>query len=62
MSVELVRASAESEGVYNQEFTVRYDYPVHFTEHLFARYTGEQLREFALRLVDIDLDHGFHTR
>ena len=37
MSIELVRASAESEAVYNQEFSVRYDYPVYFTEHLFAR-------------------------
>ncbi|MBI3529112.1 MAG: 3-dehydroquinate synthase [Betaproteobacteria bacterium] len=25
------------EAVYTQEFSVRYDYPVHFTEHLFAR-------------------------
>ena len=24
-------------AVYQQEFSVRYDYPVHFTEHLFAR-------------------------
>ncbi|MGH8732000.1 MAG: 3-dehydroquinate synthase, partial [Burkholderiales bacterium] len=37
MSIELVRESAESEAVYNQEFSIRYDYPVHFTEHLFAR-------------------------
>jgi 3-dehydroquinate synthase len=37
MSIELVRASAESEAVYNQEYSVSYDYPVHFTEHLFAR-------------------------
>src|SRR5258708_2237592 len=37
MSIELVRAPAESEAVYNQEFSVRYDYPVYFTEHLFAR-------------------------
>lgn len=39
MSVELVKPSAESgmEAVYTQEFSVRYDYPVHFTEHLFAR-------------------------
>src|SRR5579859_2975861 len=39
MSVELVKPSAESgtEAVYHQEFSVRYDYPVHFTEHLFAR-------------------------
>src|SRR5258708_25336883 len=37
MSIELVRASAESEAIYNQEFSVRYDYPVHFTEHLCAR-------------------------
>ncbi len=39
MSVELVKPTAESgmEAVYTQEFSVRYDYPVHFTEHLFAR-------------------------
>ena len=39
MSVELVKPSAEPgmEAVYTQEFSVRYDYPVHFTEHLFAR-------------------------
>jgi 3-dehydroquinate synthase len=39
MSVELVKPAAESgmEAVYQQEFSVRYDYPVHFTEHLFAR-------------------------
>ena len=39
MSVELVKPTAEPgmEAVYTQEFSVRYDYPVHFTEHLFAR-------------------------
>ena len=39
MSVELVKPIAESgmEAVYTQEFSVRYDYPVYFTEHLFAR-------------------------
>jgi 3-dehydroquinate synthase len=44
MSVELVKSAGESaaepdsEGtVYHQEFSIRYDYPVHFTEHLFAR-------------------------
>jgi 3-dehydroquinate synthase len=39
MSIELVKQGAESgmEAVYYQEFSVRYDYPVHFTEHLFAR-------------------------
>jgi 3-dehydroquinate synthase len=39
MSIELVKTGAESglEAVYHQEFSVRYDYPVHFTEHLFAR-------------------------
>ena len=39
MSVELVKPTAEPgmEAVYHQEFSVRYEYPVHFTEHLFAR-------------------------
>ena len=39
MSVELVKPIAEPglEAVYTQEFSVRYDYPVYFTEHLFAR-------------------------
>jgi 3-dehydroquinate synthase len=39
MSVELVRPAGDSnlEAVYHQEFAVNYDYPVHFTEHLFAR-------------------------
>jgi 3-dehydroquinate synthase len=39
MSVELIKPVAESgmEAVYHQEFSVPYDYPVHFTEHLFAR-------------------------
>ncbi len=39
MSVELIKPITESgmEAVYHQEFSVRYDYPVHFTEHLFAR-------------------------
>jgi len=39
MSVELVRPAGDSnlEAVYHQEFAVHYDYPVHFTEHLFAR-------------------------
>ena len=39
MSIELVKPAAEPgmEAVYHQEFSVRYDYPVHFTEHLFAR-------------------------
>ena len=39
MSVELIKPIAEPgmEAVYHQEFSVRYDYPVHFTEHLFAR-------------------------
>ena len=39
MSLELVKPGAEpdwEEKVYHQEFSVRYDYPVHFTEHLFA--------------------------
>src|SRR5258706_944617 len=38
MSVELVKPAAEPmEAVYTQEFSVRYEYPVHFTEHLFGR-------------------------
>jgi len=39
MSVELIKPVADSgmEAVYHQEFSVSYDYPVHFTEHLFAR-------------------------
>jgi len=39
MSVEPIKPIAEPgmEAVYHQEFSVRYDYPVHFTEHLFAR-------------------------
>ena len=39
MSIELVKPGSEPgmEAVYHQEFSVRYDYPVHFTEHLFAR-------------------------
>jgi 3-dehydroquinate synthase len=39
MSVELVKATAEPgmEAVYTQEFSVNYEYPVYFTEHLFAR-------------------------
>ena len=39
MSVELVKPTAEPgmEAVYTQEFSVRYEYPVHFTAHLFAR-------------------------
>ena len=39
MSVELIKPIAESgmEAVHHQEFSVRYEYPVHFTEHLFAR-------------------------
>jgi 3-dehydroquinate synthase len=37
--MELVRktVSPDSEAVYEQAFTVRYDFPVYFTEHLFAR-------------------------
>jgi 3-dehydroquinate synthase len=37
--MELVRniSSPDSEAVYQQEFSVRYDFPVYFTEHLFAR-------------------------
>jgi 3-dehydroquinate synthase len=37
--MELVRniPSPDSEAVYQQEFSVRYDFPVYFTEHLFAR-------------------------
>ena len=37
--MELVRKTAlpDSEAVYQQEFAVRYDFPVYFTEHLFAR-------------------------
>ncbi len=37
--MELVRktVSPDSEAVYEQEFAVRYDFPVYFTEHLFAR-------------------------
>ena len=39
MSVELVKPAGGpgTDAVYHQEFSVRYDYPVHFTEHLFAR-------------------------
>ena len=39
MSVELVKPITEpgKEAVFHQEFSVHYDYPVHFTEHLFAR-------------------------
>ena len=39
MSVEPIKPIADPgmEAVYHQEFSVRYDYPVHFTEHLFAR-------------------------
>jgi 3-dehydroquinate synthase len=39
MSVELVKSTAEPgpEAVYTQEFSVHYEYPVHFTQHLFAR-------------------------
>ena len=39
MSVKLIKPVTETgmEAVYHQEFSVRYDYPVHFTEHLFAR-------------------------
>ena len=37
--MELVRKTGlpDSEAVYQQEFAVRYDFPVYFTEHLFAR-------------------------
>ena len=37
--MELVRKteSPDSEAVYQQQFAVRYDFPVYFTEHLFAR-------------------------
>jgi 3-dehydroquinate synthase len=39
MTVERIKPIAESgmEAMYHQEFSVRYEYPVHFTEHLFAR-------------------------
>jgi 3-dehydroquinate synthase len=39
MSVELVKAAGDPalDAVYHQQFAVHYDYPVHFTEHLFAR-------------------------
>jgi 3-dehydroquinate synthase len=39
MSLERAQVSRlpEAGAVYLQEFSVRYDYPVHFTEHLFAR-------------------------
>jgi 3-dehydroquinate synthase len=40
MSVELVKPAVEpvmEAAVYTQAFSIRYDYPVHFTEHLFAR-------------------------
>ena len=37
--MELVRKTGlpDSEAVYQQEFAVRYDFPVYFTEHLFSR-------------------------
>jgi len=37
--MELVRKTGlpDSEAVYQQEFVVRYDFPVYFTEHLFSR-------------------------
>ena len=38
MSIETGQAVPPNpEAVYQQEFAVRYDYPVYFTEHLFAR-------------------------
>ena len=39
MGIELVKPTAEPgmEAVYTQEFSIRYEYPVHFTEHLFSR-------------------------
>lgn len=39
MSIELLKVEghAEPNAVYQQEFSVRYDYAVYFTEHLFAR-------------------------
>ena len=39
MSVRIARMNeaGAADAVYQQEFSVRYDYPVHFTEHLFAR-------------------------
>ena len=33
----LPQRGADRTAVYKQEFSVRYDYPVYFTEHLFAR-------------------------
>lgn len=38
MSANVTRLAAQNsaEAVYRQEFTVRYEYPVYFTEHLFA--------------------------
>jgi 3-dehydroquinate synthase len=38
MSANITRLAAQgsAEAVYRQEFSVRYDYPVYFTEHLFA--------------------------
>ena len=38
--MELVRKTGlpDSEAVYQQEFAVRYDFPVYFTEHLFSRH------------------------
>lgn len=35
--IAVTPAVADATAVYQQEFVVRYDYPVHFTEHLFAR-------------------------
>lgn len=48
--MELVRKtlSPDSEAVYQQEFAVRYDFPVYFTEHLFAR-DNPILRQVLLR-------------
>jgi 3-dehydroquinate synthase len=39
MSANITRLTAQSaaDAVYQQEFSVRYDYPVYFTEHLFGQ-------------------------
>ena len=39
MSANVTRLTAQSaaDAVYQQEFSVRYDYPVYFTEHLFGQ-------------------------
>src|SRR3954464_8006654 len=51
MSVELVRPAGDPalEAVYHQEFAVHYDYPVYFTEHLFARSNAVFVKSIARR-------------